>query len=126
MNKYNLQQIRGAWGAGRAAQTKADGIAGKWFHSFKNGHSCWQGQVLSAQPADHFLVQLYSWLTGEPNKEVVVPFSDMVGWTFYDSSEQMLFEWEHRIAPRDDEIRRAEDRGERLTHRTTAAAQNTA
>ena len=42
MNKYNLQQIRGAWGAGRAAQTKADGIAGKWFHSFKKGHSEWQ------------------------------------------------------------------------------------
>ena len=106
MNKYNIQQLRGAWGAGRAAQTKADGIAGKWFHSFKDGYVYWQGQVLSAQPADHFLVQLYEWLGGSPNKQVIVPFLDMVGWVFYDSSEQMMFEWEHRLAPSDDEHRR--------------------
>ena len=113
-----------AWDAGRAAQTKADGIAGKWFHSFKDGYVHWQGQVLSAQPADHFLVQLYEWFMGQPNKQVIVPFSDMIGWTFYDSSEQMVFEWEHRLAPRDDERRRAEKQGERLTHRTTGQAQN--
>jgi len=113
-----------AWDAGRAAQTKADGIAGKWFHSFKEGYVHWQGQVLSAQPADHFLVQLYEWFMGQPNKQVIVPFSDMIGWTFYDSSEQMVFEWEHRLAPRDDERRRAEKQGERLTHRTTGQAQN--
>jgi len=126
MSKYNIQQLRGAWGAGRAAQTKADGVAGKWFHSFKDGHVHWQGQVLSAQPADHFLVQLYEWFMGQPNKQVIVPFSDMVGWTFYDSSEQMMFEWEQRLAPRDDERRRAEKQGERLTLRTTGQAQNAA
>lgn len=125
MNKYNIQQLRGAWGAGRAAQEKSDGIVGKWFHSFKDGYVHWQGQVLSAQPADHFLVQLYEWFLGEPNKQIVVPFSEMVGWTFYDSNEQMLHEWRYRLAPLDDERRRAEKQGEQLSHRTTGALQNT-
>jgi hypothetical protein len=78
-------------------------LVGKWFHSFhregkSQGHVLWQGQVLSAQPNDHFLVQLYEWLLGEPNKQVIVPFSEMVDWQFYPSAEQMMHVYEHQMA----------------------------
>ena len=71
-----------------------DGLIGKFFHSLKDGDICWQGQVLSEIKNDYYLVQLYEWLLGSPNKQVLVPFSVMVTWQFYDTAEQMEYQYE--------------------------------
>lgn len=59
--KYGLDQLRGAWAAGKNAQKeKPQPLNGKWFLSKENGKIHWQGQVLSAQEDGYFLVQTYS------------------------------------------------------------------
>lgn len=101
MKKYSVDQLRSAWGAGRNAQDLASGIVGKWFHSYDtNGLVMWQGQVISAQPEDHYLVQLFSWLTGLENGSKLVKFSAMAEWTFYNSSEQMQEYYYKYLEPR--------------------------
>jgi hypothetical protein len=67
-------------------------LKGKWFHSFKDGGLCWQGQILSHNTRnDLCLVQLYEWVLGDSSVQRLVPLTDMVGWQFYDTDEEMRF-----------------------------------
>jgi hypothetical protein len=73
-----------------------DPLVGKFFHSNSEGKLKWQGHVLSVLSNDGtqlYLVQLYEWFMGTPSKQVIVPMAEMVGWDFYDSSEDMEEAW---------------------------------
>ena len=48
----------------------------------------WQGQVLSEIAPGVFLVQLYSWIDGEPTDRRVVEISAMASWRFYETAAQ--------------------------------------
>jgi hypothetical protein len=82
----------GAYKRYRAAGRKTEGITGSQKPSSAAGDisglyflaaSGWQGRVLA--PCDQgYLVQLYSWLDGEPNGTKVVDASQVDGWRFYD------------------------------------------
>ena len=100
--KYNISQLKGAWGAGRAMAEKQPndkGLIGKWFHSFEeDGRVKWQGRIVSAQAEGLFLIQLYSWISGSPHDQKLIHIKDMVSWVFYEDSEDMIcaYENEHR------------------------------
>jgi hypothetical protein len=70
-----------------------ESLIGKWFLSFnpKTNNVVYQGKVISACPDNNFLVQLYSWSTGDATDQKIVPFKDMVNWNFYSSDEDMRF-----------------------------------
>ena len=83
---YSLSQLRGAWGAGKAAaekEMKRPPLVGKYFHSIKDGKVDWQGKVLSELPDHKYLVQLFSWLDGAPTNQEIVGLDDMDNWRFY-------------------------------------------
>ena len=75
----------------------AKSLISKSFHSFdKHGFIKWQGQI-TAMPKDGlYLVQLYSWLNGEPTDQKLISIDDMVSWNFYDSNEEMRFNYQYR------------------------------
>lgn len=63
-------------------------LVGKYFHSYKpDGSVHWQGRVVSESGSDVFTVQLCSWLDGNPTIQKIINVKDMVGWSFYESSE---------------------------------------
>ena len=65
-------------------------LIGKWFHRFgKSGFFKWQGQILSAEPDNYYLIQLYCWVYGHPTDQKSIPFSEMADWIFYESSQEM-------------------------------------
>lgn len=69
-------------------------IVGKWFHSFDNGYTKWQGQVIASVHNDeYYLVQLYDFIMGEPSIQKLVSLQDMLLWQFYDTNEQMKDEY---------------------------------
>lgn len=80
-----------------------DTLEGRWFHSWiddsesehksphrRNGLAVeWQGQILE-RVDDSYLVQTYSWWDGSPyGGAFLVGRTQMRGWTFYRSSEEM-------------------------------------
>jgi len=69
-------------------------MIGLCFHSFKDGVPEWQGKVVDFVEPNSFEVLLYSWLTGEPNGTKVVPVSEMAGWHFYETNEDMITAYE--------------------------------
>lgn len=75
-------------------------LKGKFFHSFEDGRVAWQGCVLGSPAPGHYLVQLFSWLSGGPTNQQIIPFEKMTGWYFYDSAEDMNYSWEHGSARR--------------------------
>ena len=50
----------------------------------------WQGQVLESVSEDLYLIQLYSWWSGQPSQQQMIGLSDMRGWTFYSSNIEMV------------------------------------
>jgi hypothetical protein len=47
------------------AKKKSDGVVGYFLHTFhENGDINWQGRIVDREGDNHFLVQLYSWLSG--------------------------------------------------------------
>jgi hypothetical protein len=70
-------------------------LKGKFFHSFEEGRVQWQGCVLGSPSPGYYLVQLFSWLSGEQTNQQIVPFEKMTDWYFYDSSEELKYSWEH-------------------------------
>lgn len=91
MSKYDINQLRGAWGAGkRAAEAENDSspLKGKFFHSLKDGKIHWQGQVVGELPQEKFLVQLFSWLDGRDTEQKIVGFKEMLDWKFYQSDQE--------------------------------------
>lgn len=79
--------------AAKRLPAKREELVGKWFHSFRgpNKHIVqWQGQVLSIQPGDLLLVQLFEWMCGMASNQELVKISDAIGWSFYNTSEEMI------------------------------------
>lgn len=70
---------------------KKSALVGKWFHSFKDGKLCCQGQILSQEQDGYFLVETYDWLCGESFNQQLVHFGDMVNWRFYQTDEDMRY-----------------------------------
>ncbi len=68
-------------------------LKGKYFHSYVDDSGSvtrhWQGLVLREQDSQ-LLVQLFSWLGGDPTYTRLVPTSQVIEeqWRFYDSVEE--------------------------------------
>lgn len=83
-------------------------LVGRFFHSIVLCEICqrerihWQGYVLGELPDNWYLVQLFSWIAGEPTTQHLVQFQDMKLWWFYDSSADMNFQYEERYTHHDD------------------------
>jgi hypothetical protein len=64
---------------------------GRFFHSFDSGGQMkWQGHILTANGPERWEVELFSWLTGEPNGTETIPVSEMKDWAFYATNQDML------------------------------------
>lgn len=63
----------------------------------------WQGQILSRVRGDTFLVETFSWMTGEPWTRHLVELAEMGNWIFFVGAEWMVdyykqvakAKWEH-------------------------------
>ena len=66
-------------------------LPGNWFHSFQNDKIHWQGQILSAEPDNYFLIQLYSWFDGTPTDRKLIHFKNMVDWKFYLTDKDLRY-----------------------------------
>lgn len=76
-----------------------DALIGKFFHSLDDeGKIEWQGCVLGPSSNGCYLVQLFSWLNGDPSNCCLVPFEEMGGWLFYACQEHMTFSYDYGVA----------------------------
>jgi len=70
-------------------------VRDKWFHTYKDTEIAWQGHVLDYLPPRLVLVQLFSWLDGQPTCQKLLEVTD--DWSFYDTQEDMRDAWDlHR------------------------------
>ncbi|HZJ02261.1 MAG TPA: hypothetical protein VFE20_01050 [Thermoleophilia bacterium] len=66
-------------------------LPGHFFHTLHdNGAIKYQGQVVGRIEPGLFLVELFSYNDGLRTHRQVVPVSDMTGWRFYPSAEEMI------------------------------------
>lgn len=108
MGKYEIGQLRGAFGAGVAAANKANGkaeqegsLVGKSFHNFRDGGIVQnQGRVLSEPTSGVFLIQFYSWLDGRETSQKLVPLSEMMDWAFYPNDDEMKTAYDNIHEPK--------------------------
>ncbi len=85
MHRYSLDQLRGAWGAGKHGADRAPkpAMVGRFFHTVtENGELDRQGQIVSAEQDGYYMAQLYD-AFGERSRQELVHFSRMVDWHFY-------------------------------------------
>jgi len=71
-------------------------VRDKWFHTYKeNGDITYQGHVLDYLPPRLVLVQLFSWIDGEPTCQKLLEVTDE--WSFYDTMKSMHNAWNHHL-----------------------------
>ena len=70
------------------------GLVGRFFHTEIDGPGL-QGHVVAEVSKGLFLVQLYSWMMGEPTQQVIYGLEDMVEWTFYEDAESWRHDYEY-------------------------------
>jgi len=90
------------WGHGYCkgqddANKKSKTLVGLWFHSLKGGEVEWQGRIDRAVHDGKYVVQLFSWISGDPTEKVVVCADDVEGWILYDDSSEMRTAWEKTL-----------------------------
>jgi len=86
---------------GPVGEPPGDGFVGLFFHSINTGGEVeWQGRITRELPGEHYLVQLYDWMMGDPSLKRIVPLSDMTAWRFYDSADEWRHWYEHVYSPR--------------------------
>jgi len=90
--------------AGDGAVTDKGSLIGKWFHSLEEqSDGCrlvqWQGRVLGRPSYGLCLIQLYDWVIGAESTQKLVKIEDMVGWSFYDSGEDMQTAFTQQLEP---------------------------
>ena len=75
-------------------------LVGKWFHSLAEdtGKVKWQGTVLGKTESGLYLIQLFSWLCGEPTNQCLIKGEEMEHWLFYDNADQMNHSYYHGTA----------------------------
>ena len=71
-------------------------LVGKFFHTFEDGQLSRQGEVLSRESEELFLVRFFSWIGGTESTQSLVTLSDMKEWTFYADDELMRYYGELR------------------------------
>jgi hypothetical protein len=81
-----------------ATKKQDTNLIGQFFHSIEDGKINWQGVVIGNPLPGWYLVQLYEWLMGEPNVQRLVKIEEMHTWLFYDSSESMVYSYDHGVA----------------------------
>jgi hypothetical protein len=86
-----------------------DPLVGQFFHSFHPEGKYrdaptppvnWQGHVLARVNEQTYRVEVFSWMTGEPNGQRLVPVAEMVDWKFYPTADEMNAWYEHVYARR--------------------------
>jgi hypothetical protein len=80
------------------APKKNGSLLGRYFHSIEKERLSWQGIIVGNPEPGWYLVQLFSWLDGSPNVQLLVKFESMHDWLFYDDSEMMQFSCNHGYA----------------------------
>lgn len=74
-------------------------LKGRYFHTLRTEYNQEkkdfiteierQGIVLGSPEPEWYLVQYFSWLDGSPTNQVLVKFSEMTRWNFYDDADSM-------------------------------------
>lgn len=73
------------------AQTKNGTIVGLWFLSKENEKTKWQGRVERVLDNGQYVVQLLSWVDGNPTAKKIIPLDDMNQWDFFQTSRDMRY-----------------------------------
>lgn len=82
-------------------QATPSALVGKWFFTFKDNNDVdWQGTILSLVDSETYLVQLFSWIAGEPLEQYLINRSAMKSWGFYDTKDDHEFAWQYRFRDR--------------------------
>ncbi len=89
--------------------TNAQGspLVGKYFHTIKNGRVQYQGQIMAKVDDTHYLVDLFSFLTGMCTNQRLYAVTDMKNWLIYGTQGDMMFSYEHGVASQMDRAREA-------------------
>ena len=103
--KYNIRQSSSAVSSRKPVEDQcrlADlvdlaldpgSLVGSWCHS--GADPGWQGVVVAEPSSGVYLVQLFKWMLGERGVQVLVGLSDMKDWQFYDTGDNMRWEYEY-------------------------------
>jgi len=94
------------WGHGyyngvKAAQHNNGTMAGLWFHSRKDGNIHLQGQIVRDLKNGSYVVQLYSWLDGNPTDQKIVLLEEIKEWTFYKTDFDMRKAYHKEVKRKD-------------------------
>ena len=77
---------------------KTHRLVGKFFHSLEDEKIVWQGKILGEEQPGIYIIQLFSWLSGEPSNQRIIRIEEMNEWYFYDTQECLIFSAEHGSA----------------------------
>ena len=73
-------------------------MIGQYFHSIEKGKVKWQGCILSKPSKNMYLIQLFSWLSGEPTNRQLISIDKMKDWLFYKDFEEMDYSYQYGTA----------------------------
>jgi len=94
-NKYDIDQLRKAWGAGRAMQGKGKKkytrLVKHYFATWKDGDINMRGQIISEERNDHYLCEIFSAFDGTPIARELFAFEEMINWTFYPTYDEFVW-----------------------------------
>jgi len=76
-------------------EIKVDSLIGRFFHG--DDKNQWQGMVIAEPVKGTYLVELFSWLTGEATNQQLIEIKAMFGWRFYDTVEWMNNAYTHGL-----------------------------
>lgn len=77
-----------------------DPLIGKYFHTTLNGRINQQGQIMNRLDDGHYLVDLFSFITGEYCCQRVYAAADMTNWLIYKTQAEMIYSYDQGVACR--------------------------
>lgn len=77
-----------------------DPLIGKFFHTTLNGRINHQGQIMNKLGDGHYLVDLFSFITGEYSCQRVCAASEMKDWLIYKTQAEMVYSLDQGVASR--------------------------
>ena len=84
----------------KETHSDVDPLLGKYFHTLLNGRVNHQGQIVNKVDANHYLVDLFSFLTSEYSCQRVFAASDMKDWLIYKTQAEMVYSFDQGVASR--------------------------
>jgi hypothetical protein len=87
--KYDIKQLRGAWGAGKGASTATDQfdcLVYKWFCSYDK-KKC--GQITGILHKEHYLLNIYDEESFVGVKMIICNFAELMQWTFFEREDDL-------------------------------------